>query len=264
VLAGQLAAGRLSNLCGNVAEGRGLRVGTGPDGKECEHEPGASSERHIDDDTPIRQTSSIVAGSPELLDSRRGSMARSDRHWHKIETHLKQWAAELDRARLSAEEEVAKVQTQYYQRLTELRADIEQSLRRWEIELKALKQQAGTTESELARGIEDFRTRLKDELNAWQPDLEQLRRTAVQAKAEAKRMTAELRVQGKLATKRLVGLKQTAGQSWDEIRPAIERAWAELRPALRSAAAKFREPRPPASSSTGAEPGPHEERTRKD
>ena len=44
-------------------------------------------------------------------------MARREKHWQKIEAHLKKWAAELDQARVGAEAEVAKVQTQYYQRM---------------------------------------------------------------------------------------------------------------------------------------------------
>ena len=207
-----------------------------------------------------------TAGKRELIgrDSKEIPMAPSERHWQKIEAHLKQWAAELDRARLDAEQQVADVQSQYYQQLAALRADIEQTLRRWDMELKALKQRSGGTESEVARGIEDFRARLKAELSEWQPELEQLKRTAAQAKGEAKRMAEDLRARGKLATKRLAGLKQAAGESWDEVKPAIERAWAELRPALRSAAAKFREPqRPGSSAARNTEPGSHEARTAK-
>jgi len=172
-------------------------------------------------------------------------MARDDKHWQKIEAHLKKWAAELDRARVGAETEAAKVQTQYYQRLAELRTEIEHSLKRWDAEVKALKQRAGTAESEVVRGIEEFRARLKAELADWQPELEQLKGKAAQAKADAKRLADELRAQGKLATTRLTALRRTAGDSWDEIKPAIERAWAELRPALRNAAAKFRERQEP-------------------
>jgi chromosome segregation ATPase len=192
-------------------------------------------------------------------------MARDDRHWQKIEAHLKKWVAELDRARAGAETEVAKIQTQYYQRLAELRTEIEHSLKRWDAEVKALKQRAGTTESEVARGLEEFRARLKAELTAWQPELEQLKGRAARAKADAKRLADELRTQSKLATKRMAVLRRTAGESWDEIRPAIERAWGELRPALRSAAAKFREPRPqgPGAISRGSTHEPGQEPTGK-
>jgi len=64
---------------------------------------------------------------------------------------------------------------------------------------------------------------------------------AISLIAEAKRLAQQLRVKGTGATERRKALKRTAGESWDEIKPAIEKAWAELRPALRSAAAKFRE-----------------------
>ena len=33
-------------------------------------------------------------------------MARSEQHWRKIETHLTEWAAELDKAKAHAEAEV--------------------------------------------------------------------------------------------------------------------------------------------------------------
>ena len=64
---------------------------------------------------------------------------------------------------------------------------------------------------------------------------------AISLIAEAKRLAQQLGVKGTDATERLKALKRTAGESWDEIKPAIEKSWAELRPALRSAAAKFRE-----------------------
>jgi len=172
-------------------------------------------------------------------------MARSERHWRKIEAHLTQWAADLDRARLGAEAEITKAQTQYYQRLAALRADIEQSLKRWDADLKALKHEAGTTADEVAHGIEDLRSRLRSELSAWQPELDRIKRTALDAKADARRLAEDLRERGKVATKRMSALKQTAGESWDEIKPAIERAWAELRPALQNAVTKFKESRPP-------------------
>src|SRR5712691_3499605 len=138
-------------------------------------------------------------------------MARSEKHWQKIEAHLKKWAAELDRARVGAETEVAKVQTQYYQRMAELRTEIEQSLKRWDAELKALKQRAGTAESELAQGMAEFRARLQAEIAEWQPEFEQLKAKAAKAQAEAKRLTQELRAHGKLATKRVTALSRTAG-----------------------------------------------------
>ena len=185
-------------------------------------------------------------------------MARSEKHWQKIEAHLKKWAAELDRARVGAEAEVAKVQTQYYQRMAELQTEIEQSLKRWDAELKALKQRAGTAESEVARGIDEFRARLQAQITEWQPEFEQLKAKAAKAQAEAKRLTQEVRAQGKAATKRLTALRRTAGESWDEIKPAIERAWAEL-PALRSAAARFREaPQDVRAASGDSTDGPRE------
>ena len=144
-------------------------------------------------------------------------MARSEKHWQKIEAHLKRWAAELDRARVGAEAGAARIQTQYYERLAELRTEIEENLKRWDAELKALKQRAGRAESEVARGIEDLRARLQAELTEWQPEFEQVKARASQAQAEAKRVTLELRAQGKRAATRLAALRRSAGESWDEI-----------------------------------------------
>lgn len=183
-------------------------------------------------------------------------MARSERHWQKIETHLKEWAAELDKAKADAEAELARSQTRYYERLTELRTDIERSLERWELEVKELTQQAGGAGKAAARGLEEFRARIQAEITEWQPEMEQLKARAASARVEAKRLAQELRAKGKKATERLRALKRTAGESWDEIKPAIERAWAELQPALRSAATKFGQTRPQGPSATH---GPRQE-----
>jgi len=102
-------------------------------------------------------------------------MARSEQHWRKIETHLTEWAAELDKAKAHAEAEVAKVQSQYYERLAEVRAEIDRSLKRWGAELKELTRQTGTTEATAARGLEEFRARIQAELTEWQPEIEQLK-----------------------------------------------------------------------------------------
>src|SRR5262249_40688825 len=102
-------------------------------------------------------------------------MARSEQHWRKIETHLTEWAAELDKAKAQAEAGVAKVHSQYYERLAEVRAEIDRSLKRWGAELKELTQQAGTTEAAAARGLEEFRARIQAELTEWQPEIEQLK-----------------------------------------------------------------------------------------
>jgi hypothetical protein len=178
-------------------------------------------------------------------------MARSEKHWRKIETHLREWAAELDKAKAVAEAEVAKIQTRYYERLTDLRTEIERSLKRWDAELKELKQGTGMAETATARGLEEFRARVQTEISDWRPEIDQLKVRAARTTAEAKRLAQELRTKGTVARERLKRLKRTAGESWDEIKPAIDKAWAELRPALRSAAAKFREtqrPSPPAMS----------------
>ena len=172
-------------------------------------------------------------------------MSGSDQHWRKIQKHLTEWATELDKAKADAETEVAKVQSQYYERLTDLRSEIERNLKRWGAELRELTQKAGTTEAAGARGLEEFRARVQAEITEWQPEIEQLKARATQAKSDAKRLAQQLKAKGEEASDRLKALKRTAGKSWDEIRPVLERAWAELRPALQSAAAKFREPRPP-------------------
>jgi ElaB/YqjD/DUF883 family membrane-anchored ribosome-binding protein len=171
-------------------------------------------------------------------------MGRSERHWRKVEAHLRRWAADLDKAKVRAEADVAKIQTEYYQHLAGLRADIEQTLKRWGTEWKTLHDHAGPAETEAARSLAEFRDRIQAELTAWRPELERLKTTVAKTNAEAKRVAHELRAKGTRASQTLAGLRRTAGASWDEIKPGIERAWAELRPALRKAAAKFREPRP--------------------
>jgi hypothetical protein len=168
-------------------------------------------------------------------------MARHDVHWERIHAHLEKWAAELDKAKVTAESEVARVQTRYYERLAELRAEIEQSLRRWDTELKALRERAGATGAEAASGIEEFRRRIQAEITEWQPELDRLKSTAGRTRVEARRLAREFETRGKMATGRLKNLKRTAAESWGEIRPALEKAWAELRPALRTAAAKLKE-----------------------
>ena len=182
-------------------------------------------------------------------------MARSEQHWRKIETHLTEWAAELDKAKAHAEAEVAKVQSQYYERLAEVRAEIDRSLKRWGAELKELTRQTGTTEATAARGLEEFRARIQAELTEWQPEIEQLKARAAKTTAEAKRLAQQLRAKGQEATERLKTLKRTAG----------EKAWAELRPALMSAAAKFKETQPRSDTATtesSARPEPRAARAR--
>jgi chromosome segregation ATPase len=168
-------------------------------------------------------------------------MARHDVRWERIHAHLEKWAAELDRAKVTAEAEVARVQTQYYERLAELRAEIEQSLERWDTEIRALRERAETTGAEAAHGIEEFRRRIQAEITEWQPELDRLKSTAGKTRVEARRLAGEIEARGKRATGRLKDLKRTAAESWSEIRPALEKAWAELRPALQTAAAKLRE-----------------------
>src|SRR5437016_8712252 len=130
-------------------------------------------------------------------------MARSEQHWRKIETHLTEWAAELDKAKAHAEAEVAKVQSQYYERLAEVRAEIDRSLKRWGAELKELTRQTGTTEATAARGLEEFRARIQAELTEWQPEIEQLKARAAKTTAEAKRLAQQLGAKGQAATERL-------------------------------------------------------------
>ena len=168
-------------------------------------------------------------------------MARHDVHWERIQAHLQKWAAQLDKAKVTAETEVAKVQTRYYERLAELRAKIEQSLKRWDTEVKALQERAGAAEAEAGRGIEEFRRRVQGELTEWEPELERLKAAAGKTRAEARRLAKELEAKRKMAAGRLKDFKRTAAESWSEIKPAIEKAWADLRPALRTAAAKLKE-----------------------
>jgi hypothetical protein len=187
-------------------------------------------------------------------------MMRGEKHWRKIETHLREWAAELDKAKAEAEAEVANVQTQYYERLTDLRTEIERSLKRWDTELKELRQKTEMAETAATRGLEEFRARIQTEISDWQPEIDQLKARAATAKAEAKRLAQELRTKGTVARERLKRLKRTAGESWDEIKPAIEKALDELEPALRSAATKFREAHP--QSPVPCPPTPRVDRVR--
>jgi hypothetical protein len=168
-------------------------------------------------------------------------MARHDVRWERIHAHLEKWAAELDRAKAMAESEVARVQSQYYERVGELRREIEQSLARWDAELKALKERAGTTGTEAARGLEEFRRRIQAELTEWQPELDRLKSTAGKTRDEARRLARELEARGRSASRRLTDLRQSASESWHDIKPALEKAWGELRPALRTAATRLRQ-----------------------
>src|SRR5437879_13038847 len=99
-------------------------------------------------------------------------MARSEQHWRKIETHLTECAAALDKAKAHAEAEVAKAQSQYYERLAEVRGEIDRSLKRWGAELTELTRPTGTTEATSARGLEELRARIPAELTACPPALE--------------------------------------------------------------------------------------------
>src|SRR5262249_56305884 len=115
-------------------------------------------------------------------------MSGSDQHWRKIQKHLTEWATELDKAKADAETEVAKVQSQYYERLTDLRSEIERNLKRWGAELRELTQKAGTTEAAGARGLEEFRAPVQAEITGGQPGIEHLNARATQSQPQPKRL----------------------------------------------------------------------------
>jgi len=159
---------------------------------------------------------------------------------------------------------VAKVQSQYYERLAEVRAEIDRSLKRWGAELKELTRQTGTTEAAAARGLEEFRARIQAELTEWQPEIEQLKARAAKTTQKPSDWPSNSGQRGRQRPS--ASRPSTDGRRvMEEIRPAIEKAWAELRPALMSAAAKFKETQPRSDTATtesSARPEPRAARAR--
>jgi DNA repair exonuclease SbcCD ATPase subunit len=164
------------------------------------------------------------------------TMGSRSKPWQRIESDLREWAEELEKACAKAEREAAAVRADYYDRLRELHDDIQKAVEKW----KTLAVDVTSPEDEQASSsLRDLKAAVERELKRWEPTL---RASAEKAESEAKRLGKEFKVRRQQARERLGALRRSAGDSWGDLKPAIERAWAELRPALQTAASRFRQP----------------------
>jgi chromosome segregation ATPase len=146
-----------------------------------------------------------------------------------IEARLRQWAAELESLKARADTAVAEARKEYYERVDEIRREIEAQLRTWS--QAEDRPEPGKTEAGLKTLIERLHDRIRSELRDLTPLLQDLRARAGEAEQEAKRLAGEWRAKG-----------EPARAAFGELRLGVEKAWVELKAALDSAITKFREP----------------------
>ena len=146
-----------------------------------------------------------------------------------IEARLRQWAAELESLKARADTTVAEARREYYERVDEIRREIEAQLRTWSQAGEG--PESGKAEAGLKALIERLHARIRAELRDLTPLLQDLRARAGQAEQEARRLAGEWRAK-----------REPARAAFGELRLGLEKAWVELKAALDSAVTKFREP----------------------
>ncbi|MGH7268321.1 MAG: hypothetical protein ACREMB_26170 [Candidatus Rokuibacteriota bacterium] len=155
-------------------------------------------------------------------------MDTSERLDSKIEARLREWAAELESLKAKADTAVAEARKEYYERVDEIRREIEAELSTWS---QAAHSSSEKAESGLRILIERLHGRIQAELRDLRPLLADLRVRAGQAEQEARRFAGEWRAK-----------REPARAAFGELRAGVEKAWADLKAALDSAITKFREP----------------------
>ena len=156
-------------------------------------------------------------------------MDRSERLDARIEARLREWAAELESLKATADTTVAEARKEYYERVDQIRREIEAELRMWGQAAPAL--ESDKTDGGLKSLIERLHGRVRAELRDLGPLLEDLRLRAGQAEQEARRVAREWGAK-----------REPARAAFGELRAGVEKAWTDLKAGLDSAITKFREP----------------------
>jgi hypothetical protein len=162
-------------------------------------------------------------------------MEKGERLEAKIEAQLREWAAELERLKATADKAAAETRKEYYERVDEIRKEIETTLRTWSRTVDASEARGEGAEPAARTLIERLHARIQAELRELRPLIEDLRGRAEQAEKEARRLAKEWRAK-----------REPARAALGELRAGVEKAWGELKTALDSAITKFREPSPAA------------------
>jgi hypothetical protein len=156
-------------------------------------------------------------------------MDEGERLGARIEARLREWAAELESLKAKADSAVAEARREYYERLDEVRREIEAELRTWGD--AAHVSESGKAEAGMKTLLERLHAGIRAELRDLGPLLQDLKARAGRAEREARRLAGEWRAK-----------REPARAALDELRAGVEKAWAELKGALDSAVTKFREP----------------------
>lgn len=142
-----------------------------------------------------------------------------------IETQLHEWEGELQKLKAKADKAIAEATKEYYERLEEVRDDIESQIQKWGAE---------------GKGVKELRAKIETELKAWGPQIHSLQIAAEKAEGEAKRMIEDVKSKRKLLMARLGEVKQAGESAWEDLGTGANKAWEELRPAIQSAIARFK------------------------
>jgi chromosome segregation ATPase len=154
-------------------------------------------------------------------------MDRGERLQASIEAQLREWAAELERLKARADTAAAEARKEYYERVDEVRKEIEAKLKTWGKAAEA-SPGAGSAARPL---VERLRDRVQAELRELRPVIDDLRGRAEQAEKETRRLARELKAK-----------REPARAALGELRAGVEKAWGDLKVAFDSAVTKFREP----------------------
>jgi chromosome segregation ATPase len=138
----------------------------------------------------------------------------------RIEVQLQEWGAAAERLRAKVDEKVAEAKKEYYERLEELRDEIERQVKKWDSRVAGIKAEAGEAAREAETVLRDLRAKVETELRAWEPEIEEARQKALK--------------------EQLTRFKEAGGAAWEDVRLGLGKAWEELKPALHRAIGKFR------------------------
>src|SRR5262245_13139065 len=177
----------------------------------------------------VRNTVTYIGWSGRVR--RRVTMSKSEPLEAKIEAQLREWAAELESLKASADRAVAEARRGYYEHIDELREEIEAKLKAWSKTLETSKAQTESAEATAETLVGRLHGAIQTQLRELRPLIGDLRDRAANAEKEAKRLAKEWRAK-----------REPARAALGELKTGAEKAWGELKTALDSAITRFREP----------------------
>ena len=141
----------------------------------------------------------------------------------RIETQLGQWGSELQELKAKVDKEIAGARTEYFERLQELRDDIESQVRKWGPD---------------GEGLKELQAEVEAELQAWGSQIQSVQLAADKAETE-RRLIEDLETEKKAFEGRLSDVKQASDSAWEDVKAGTAQAWDELRTAIQRAIARF-------------------------